>query len=262
MTHELVTYSAADGVATLILNRPEVLNSFTRPMAAEAQAALDRAAGDDAVRAILLTGAGRGFCAGQDLAEAMPAEGAAPPIADIVRGTYNPIVTRLRAIEKPVVAAVNGVAAGAGANIAFACDFVVAAEQASFVQAFAKIGLVPDSGGTFVLPRLVGLARATAMFMLGDKLTAADALSLGLIHRVVPAATLMDEARALATRLAQMPTRALGLTKRLLNASATNDLAAQLELEAVLQAEAGASEDFREGVRAFLEKRAPMFVGR
>lgn len=262
MTHNPVLYSVADGVATLTLNRPEVLNSFTRPMAAAAQAALDRAAADVAVRAILLTGAGRGFCAGQDLAEAMPTEGEAPPIADIVRGTYNPIVTRLRDVPKPVVAAVNGVAAGAGANIAFACDFVLAAEHASFVQAFSKIGLVPDSGGTWVLPRLVGPARATAMFLLGDKVTAAEALSLGLIYRVVPGDALMVEAQALAARLALMPTRALGLTKRLLNASATNDLAAQLELEAQLQAEAGASEDFREGVGAFLEKRKPAFVGR
>jgi 2-(1,2-epoxy-1,2-dihydrophenyl)acetyl-CoA isomerase len=258
-----ITQQVAGGVATIVLDRPEVLNSFNRPMAAALQQALDAAAADDAVRAVLLTGAGRAFCAGQDLAEAMPQDGSpAPPIESIVRGSYNPIVRRLRELEKPVVCAVNGVAAGAGANIALACDFVLAAENASFVQAFSRIGLVPDSGGTFLLPRLVGMARATAMTMLGDKVTAADAYTLGMIYRVVPAASLMDEARALAERLAGMPTRGLGLTKRALNAALANDLAAQLEVEAELQGEAGRTEDYREGVGAFLEKRSPSFQGR
>ena len=258
-----VTCEVADGVATITLVRPEVLNSFNRPMARRLQQALDAAAGEDGIRAVLLTGAGRAFCAGQDLAEAMPPDDSpAPPIETIVRESYNPIVRRLREIEKPVVCAVNGVAAGAGANIALACDFVLAAEQASFVQAFSKIGLIPDSGGTFLLPRLVGLARATALTMLGEKLTAADALALGLIYRVVPGESLLEEARTLARRLAAMPTRGLGLTKRALNAGLTNDLATQLEVEAELQGEAGRTADYREGVGAFLEKRAARFVGR
>jgi 2-(1,2-epoxy-1,2-dihydrophenyl)acetyl-CoA isomerase len=256
MTYQFATYSVEQGVATLVLDRPDVLNSFTRPMAAEVQQALDLAAADAAVRAILLTGAGRGFCAGQDLGEALPGgDVPGPPIEQIVRETYNPIIRRLRAIEKPIVCAVNGVAAGAGANIALACDIVVAADSASFVQAFSRIGLVPDSGGTFFLPRLVGMQRATAMMMLGDKVTANEALALGMIYRVVPLEQLMPMALDLARRLAAMPTRGLGLTKRALNASLANDLDAQLDLEARLQAEAGATDDFREQVAAFLAKR-------
>jgi 2-(1,2-epoxy-1,2-dihydrophenyl)acetyl-CoA isomerase len=232
-------------------------------MAAEVQAALREAAADPAVRAVVLTGAGRGFCAGQDLAEAVPPDGSAPPpIADIVRETYNPVVRALRTLEKPVIGAVNGVAAGAGANLALACDIVLAADTASFVQAFCKIGLVPDTGGTFFLPRVVGFARASALMLLGDKLSAAEAQAMGMIWRVVPAASLLDEASALARRLATQPTRAFALIKRALNASLANDLDAQLELEAELQAEAAATEDFREGVAAFLGKRAPMFSGR
>jgi 2-(1,2-epoxy-1,2-dihydrophenyl)acetyl-CoA isomerase len=263
MDYQYVRYEVADGVATVTLSRPEVLNSFTRPMSAELQDALRRAAEDASVRALLLTGAGRGFCAGQDLAEAVPADGSAPPpIADIVRATYNPVVRAIRTMEKPVVCAVNGVAAGAGANLAIACDIVLAADTASFVQAFAKIGLVPDTGGTFFLPRVVGAARAAALMLLGDKLSAADAQAMGMIWRVVPASQLLDEARALAARLASQPTRAFGLTKRLLNASLQSGLDAQLELEADLQAAAAETEDFREGVAAFLGTRAPVFVGR
>ncbi len=263
MAYEDVRYAIADGVATVTLHRPDVLNSFTRSMAAELQAAL-RDAGENAqVRAVLLTGAGRGFCAGQDLAEAMPGDGsAAPPIADIVRETYNPTVRLLREMEKPVIAAVNGVAAGAGANLALACDIVLAADTASFIQSFSKIGLVPDTAGTFFLPRAVGLPRATALMLLGDKLSAAEAQAMGMIWRVVPAASLLEDATALARRLATQPTRGFGLTKRALNASLANDLEAQLELEAVLQAEAASTEDFREGTAAFLAKRAPHFVGR
>jgi 2-(1,2-epoxy-1,2-dihydrophenyl)acetyl-CoA isomerase len=263
MPFEYVRYDTADGVATVTLNRPEVLNSFTRPMSAELQRALRDAAEDPAVRAVILTGAGRGFCAGQDLAEAVPPDGSPPPpIADIVRQTYNPVVGLLRSMEKPVIGAVNGVAAGAGANLAFACDIVLAADSASFVQAFAKIGLVPDTGGTFMLPRLVGFARASALMMLGDKVPAADAQAMGMIWRVVPAASLMEEATKLARHLATQPTRALGIIKRALNAGLANDLDAQLELEAELQAEAAATEDFREGVAAFLGKRPAAFVGR
>jgi 2-(1,2-epoxy-1,2-dihydrophenyl)acetyl-CoA isomerase len=258
-----VHYASADGVAEITLSRPDVLNSFTMPMARELQALLARSAEDAAVRAVLITGAGRAFCAGQDLAEAVPPDGSpGPPIEEIVRTSYNPLVRAIRELEKPVVCAVNGVAAGAGANLAFACDIVIAADNASFIQAFSKIGLIPDTGGTFVLPRLVGLARATALTFLGDKLSAQEAQAMGLIWRVVERDRLMDEARALAKQLAMQPTRGFALTKRALNASMTSDLEAQLELEANLQAEAGATHDFTEGVAAFMEKRAPRFEGR
>jgi len=263
MNPEHITVSHADGVAEIALNRPTVLNSFNRAMAAELQAALASAAADDAVRAVLLTGAGRAFCAGQDLAEAVPPDGAPrPPIESIVRGSYNPTVRAIRALPKPVVCAVNGVAAGAGANLALACDIVVAADDASFIQAFSKIGLVPDTGGTFFLPRLVGTARATALAMLGEKVTAAEAQAMGMIWRVVPAAALQDEARALARRLATQPTRGLALIKQAMNRSLEQGLDAQLELEADLQAQAAATEDFSEGVAAFQQKRPPRFQGR
>jgi 2-(1,2-epoxy-1,2-dihydrophenyl)acetyl-CoA isomerase len=263
MSYQFIRYEVAEGVAELTLDRPDVLNSFNRLMAAELQGALARAGADAAVRAVLLTGAGRAFCAGQDLAEAMPQDGTVgPPIQDIVRQSYNPLVRAVRGLEKPVVAAVNGVAAGAGANLALACDIVLAADSASFIQAFAKIGLVPDTGGTWVLPRLVGFARATALAMLGEKVSAAEAQAMGMIWRVVPAVALLDEARGLARRLATQPTRGLGMIKRLLNASMTNGLARQLEMEGEVQGEGGGTEDYREGVRAFLEKRQANFVGR
>jgi 2-(1,2-epoxy-1,2-dihydrophenyl)acetyl-CoA isomerase len=263
MPYQFITFEAEQGVATITLNRPDVLNSFIMPMAVELQHALQTAAEDDAIRAVLLTGAGRAFCAGQDLAETAPADGSpAPGISEIVRQSYNPVVRAIRAIEKPVVCAVNGVAAGAGANLALACDLVLAADTASFVQAFSKIGLIPDTGGTFFLPRLVGLARATALAFLGDKLPAADAQAMGMIYRVVEARRLLEEARAIARRLATQPTRGFGLTKRAFNQSLANDLDAQLEVEAELQAEAGRTADFVEGVRAFLEKRQPSFAGR
>jgi 2-(1,2-epoxy-1,2-dihydrophenyl)acetyl-CoA isomerase len=262
MPYEHILYESDQGVATITLNRPDVLNSFNRAMAAEVRQALAHAGADAEVRALLLTGAGRAFCAGQDLAEAMPKEGTAPDLGDIVARGYNPIVRTIRQIDKPVVCAVNGVAAGAGANLSFACDFVLASSDASFIQSFSKIGLVPDTGGTFFLPRLVGLARATALMMLADKVTAADAVAMGLIHRVVDAPKLLEEATAFARQLATRPTRGLGLIKRALNASATNGLDEQLALEAQLQAEAGSTADYREGVKAFLEKRPPVFIGR
>jgi 2-(1,2-epoxy-1,2-dihydrophenyl)acetyl-CoA isomerase len=262
MAFEHILYEAEQGVGTITLNRPDVLNSFNRAMAAEVRQALSHAGSDATVRAVLITGAGRAFCAGQDLAEAMPKEGPAPDLGDIVARGYNPIVRTIRQLDKPVVCAVNGVAAGAGANLAFACDFVLASSEASFIQSFSKIGLVPDTGGTFFLPRLVGMARATALMMLADKVTAQDAVTIGLILRVVEAGKLLDEATALARDLATRPTRGLGLIKRALNASATNGLDEQLALEAQLQAEAGSTADYREGVKAFLEKRAPVFVGR
>lgn len=263
MPHLFLQTESADGVLSITLNRPEVLNSFHAPMAAEMQAVLREAAADDSVRAVLITGAGRGFCAGQDLAEAAPVEGEG--LADLaahVRKVYNPIVLGLRNLEKPVVAAVNGVAAGAGASLALACDFVIAADNASFIQAFSRIGLVPDTGGTFFLPRLVGPARATAMMLLGEKVTAAQALEAGMIYRMAPAADLMAEARKFAAGLAQGATRGFGLTKRLLNASLANDLAAQLELEAELQGAAGRTADYAEGVAAFHAKRPPNFTGK
>ena len=262
MAFEHILYEVDQGVAAITLNRPDVLNSINRAMALEVRQALSAAGADPEARAVLLTGSGRAFCAGQDLAEAMPKDGPAPDLGDIVARGYNPIVRTLRQLDKPVVCAVNGVAAGAGANLSFACDFVIASSDASFIQSFSKLGLVPDTGGTFFLPRLVGMARATALMMLADKVTAQDAVTIGLIHRVVEAGKLMDEATSLARQLATRPTRGLGLIKRALNASATNGLDEQLALEAQLQAEAGSTADYREGVKAFLDKRAPVFVGR
>jgi 2-(1,2-epoxy-1,2-dihydrophenyl)acetyl-CoA isomerase len=262
MPFEHILYDTGQGVATITLNRPDVLNSLNRAMAGEVRQALAQASSDADVRAVLMTGAGRAFCAGQDLAEVTPKEGPAPDLGDIVARGYNPIVRTLRQLDKPVVCAVNGVAAGAGANMAFACDFVLASSDASFIQSFSKIGLVPDTGGTFFLPRLVGMARATALMMLADKVTAQDAVAMGLIHRVVDRDKLLEEATGLARQLATRPTRGLGLIKRALNASATNGLDEQLALEAQLQAEAGSTADYREGVKAFLEKRPPVFIGR
>lgn len=262
MTEQSVLRGVSDGVLTLTMNRPEVLNSCNRPMVAALRDGFAAAAADDGVRAVLLTGAGRAFCAGQDLAEVVPPDGGpAPDIGDVVGG-YNALILAMRNLEKPVVCAVNGVAAGAGANIALACDLVIAAETASFIQAFAKIGLIPDNGGTFFLPRLVGMARATSLTMLGDRVTATQAEQMGMIHRCVPADALMDTATGLARHLATQPTRGLGLIKRALNASLANDLAAQLDVEEELQREAGQTADYLEGVRAFQQKRAARFVGR
>ena len=262
MTEQSVLRGVSDGVLTLTMNRPEVLNSCNRPMVAALRDGFAAAAADDGVRAVLLTGAGRAFCAGQDLAEVVPPDGGpAPDIGDVVGG-YNALILAMRNLEKPVVCAVNGVAAGAGANIALACDLVVAAETASFIQAFAKIGLIPDNGGTFFLPRLIGMARATSLTMLGDRVTATQAEQMGMIYRSVPAATLMETATELARHLATQPTRGLGLIKRALNASLSNDLAAQLDVEEELQREAGQTADYLEGVRAFQQKRAARFVGR
>lgn len=261
MSDRCILFEVQQGVARITLHRPGVLNSINSAMAAELREALSRAAADAEIRAVLLTGTGRGFCAGQDLDEVRPG-GPVTDFGEHVRTVYTPLVLALRSLEKPVVCAVNGVAAGAGANLALACDIVIAAEHASFVQAFAKIGLVPDTGGTFVLPRLVGMARATALTMLGEKISAAQAVEMGLIYRVYPAESLEAEATKLATHLAAQPTVGLGLTKRLLNAAWQNDLATQLELEAEGQAAAGRSADYSEGVAAFLEKRQPVFTGR
>ncbi len=251
-----------DGVLELTLNRPEVLNSFDLAMAQALQVELARAAADPAIRAVLLTGAGRGFCAGQDLSEVLPKDGGAmPDISTVVRASYNPIIRAIRGLEKPVICAVNGTAAGAGANLAFACDLTIAAEEAVFVESFAKLGLIPDTSGTFFVPRLVGPQRATGMFFLAGKVTAAQAKQWGLIWDVVSLTGLLDAARGLATQLAQQATRGFGLTKRAMNASWANSLDEQLELEARCMQEAGRTADYEEGVRAFLEKRAPQYRG-
>jgi 2-(1,2-epoxy-1,2-dihydrophenyl)acetyl-CoA isomerase len=263
MDTDLVLAQVSDGVMTITLNRPDVLNSFNGAMADALLSALRRAADDESVRAVLLTGAGRAFCAGQDLSDVLPVEGKPmPDLGDVVKRQYNPIIRAIRTLEKPVVCAVNGVAAGAGANIAFACDITVAAEDATFIQSFAKIGLIPDSGGTFLLPRLIGTQRAAALTMLGEKLEAGRAKEWGLLYEVVPGSVLLDVSRDIAKRLAAMPTRGLGLTKRAFNAGFSNDLETHLALEEELQREDGRTEDYGEGVRAFVEKRKPNFKGR
>ena len=262
MPNRLVLAELVDGVLVLTLNRPDVLNSFNRAMAAELLTQLARAASDSEVRAILLTGAGRGFCAGQDLQEALPeGDGPMPDISVIVRASYNPIIRAIRSLEKPVICAVNGVAAGAGANLAFACDLTVAAEEATFVESFAKLGLIPDTSGTFFVPRLVGPQRATGMFFLAEKMHAAKALEWGLIWDVVPHAQLHEVALHLARALATGATRGFGLTKRAMNQSFANTLEQQLEVEADAMQEAGRTADYEEGVRAFLEKRKPHYRG-
>jgi 2-(1,2-epoxy-1,2-dihydrophenyl)acetyl-CoA isomerase len=255
-----ILFELESGVANITLNRPDKLNSFNRQMALELIQVLEQCSSNDEVRSILLTGAGRGFCAGQDLSEAI-GEGAYE-IEDIIEKQYNPIIRLIRAIEKPVICAVNGVAAGAGANIAFACDITLAIDSAKFIQSFAQIGLIPDSGGTFFLPRIVGLQLATALMMTGDKITATQAKEFGLIYGVYGEAELMDAATALAGRLAQMPTKALGLTKNALNKSLENTFEEQLELEKKLQKTASQTYDYSEGVNAFLEKRQAIFKGK
>lgn len=257
-----ILFDVGQGVATITLNRPDVLNSFRRSMAAALIGALERVRDDDSLRAVVLTGAGRGFCAGQDLAEAMPQEGQMPDLGDIVRDSYNPVIKAIRSLEKPVICAVNGVAAGAGANLAFACDILFASSNATFIQSFSRIGVIPDSGGTFILPRIVGLHRATVMTMLAEKITAEQAREWGLVYMVTEPDSLMETAVGTARHLATQPTRALGLTKRGFNRSLGVDIGEQLDYEEKLQREAGLTTDYAEGVRAFLAKRAPVFTGR
>lgn len=248
-----------NGVCTIRLNRPEVFNSFNRDMALALQAALDACETDESVRAIVIIGEGKAFCAGQDLAEATDPNG--PALQSIVREHYNPIIERIRSIEKPIIAAVNGVAAGAGANIALACDITFAAKSAGFIQAFSKIGLIPDSGGTFFLPRIIGTQKALALMMTGDRVMAEEAEAMNMIYKAVEDEQLEATVQEFATRLAQMPTRGLGLTKRAVNASFNNSLSEQLSVEETLQTEAGQTYDFKEGVAAFMEKRKPVFRG-
>lgn len=248
-----------NNVLWIRFNRPQVFNSFNQEMAFAVQGALDEAIDDKTIRAIVLTGEGKAFCAGQDLAEATDPNG--PELQSIVAKHYNPIIEKIRAIEKPVIAAVNGVAAGAGANIALACDIVFAGNSASFIQAFSKIGLIPDSGGTFYLPRLIGFQKAMALMMTADKVTADEAEQMNMIYKTVGDELLLETVTTFAEQLAQMPTKGLGLTKRAMNASMTNNLTEQLKLEEQLQTEAGNSYDFNEGTTAFLEKRKPVFKG-
>lgn len=248
-----------NNIAFITLNRPDKLNAFNREMALLLQTHLDECANDASIRCIYITGAGKGFSAGQDLAEVVDPEG--PGMEKILSEHYNPIVTRIRNLPKPVIAAVNGVAAGAGANIALACDIVVATQSASFIQAFSKIGLIPDSGGTYTLPRLIGFQRASALMMLGDKVSATEALQIGMLYKVFSDESFHDESKKIATTLANMPTTALAYIKHALNESAGNDLQTQLSLEDQYQQKAAATNDFKEGVQAFLEKRLPNFKG-
>jgi 2-(1,2-epoxy-1,2-dihydrophenyl)acetyl-CoA isomerase len=247
-------------IAFITLNRPDVFNSFNREMAFLMQDTLDICAKDVNIRAIVITGNGKAFCAGQDIGEITNPE-LNPGFRKILDDHYNPIIKKIRSIEKPIIGAINGVAAGAGANIALACDIVVASENASFIQAFSKIGLIPDSAGTFFLPRLIGIQKATALMMLGDKVTAQEAESLGMIYKYFLADVFEEEVLKMATIVANMPTKALGLTKRLLNQSLTNNFEQQLQLESDLQIEASSTNDYSEGVNAFVEKRKPVFKG-
>jgi 2-(1,2-epoxy-1,2-dihydrophenyl)acetyl-CoA isomerase len=251
------------GVVTLTLNRPERLNALNLALVEALSAAVGRAAADAGCRAVLITGAGRGFCAGADLSNRAFSPGdARPDLGQSLDKGLNPLIRAIRALPKPVVCAVNGPAAGAGANLALACDIVLAAKSAQFLQAFARIGLIPDAGGTFILPRLVGEARARALMMLTDPVGAEQAAAWGMIYRAVDDEVLMGEAQTLAGRLAAGPTHALGLIKRALFASPSNSLDAQLDLERDLQREAGAADEYREGVSAFLEKRPADFAGK
>ena len=248
-------------VAYITLNRPEVFNSFNREMALLLQNTLDTCESNDDVRAIVLSGNGKAFCAGQDLKEIITPE-LNPGFKKILEEHYNPIILRIRNIDKPIIAAVNGVAAGAGANIALACDVVVADERASFIQAFSKIGLIPDSAGTFFLPRLIGFQKASALAMLGDKVNAKEAERLGMIYKYVSSEDFQETIQKLAIKMAQMPTKALGLIKKSLNKSLVNNLEEQLSVEAKYQIESAETDDFNEGVSAFIEKRKPIFKGK
>ena len=261
MSNNSILLKIENNVACITLNRPEVFNSFNREMALSLQSILDDCETNDKVRAIVLTGNGKAFCAGQDLKEVTDPD-LNPGFKKILEEHYNPIITRIRSIKKPIIGAINGVAAGAGANIALACDIVVAHEKVSFIQAFSLIGLIPDSAGTFFLPRLIGFQKAQALAMLGDKISAEEAERLGMIYKMIPLEIFEDDVEKLALKLANMPTKALGMIKELFNKSMTNTLEEQLTLESKLQIEAAQSEDYKEGVAAFIEKRKPNFKGR
>jgi 2-(1,2-epoxy-1,2-dihydrophenyl)acetyl-CoA isomerase len=263
MGGKTILYSETEGIAELVLNRPDSLNSFNTAMHLEVREALETLRNSATARTLLLTGNGRGFCAGQDLGDRAVRGDAAPAdLARTLETQYNPLIRTLRGLPIPVVCAVNGVAAGAGANLALACDLVIAARSAKFIQAFCKVGLLPDSGGTWFLPRLVGEARAKALAMLGTPVTAEEALAMGMIHSVVDDAELAAEARKLCAHLASQPTRALAAIKEAVHASWGNTLDAQLDLERDRQGELGRSNDYKEGVAAFLGKRSPRFTGK
>lgn len=248
-----------NAVAFITLNRPEKYNAFNRSMALMLQEKLDECKENSSIRCVLITGSGKAFSAGQDLDEVVAKDG--PDVTTILEEHYNPVIKKIRSLEKPVVAAVNGVAAGAGANIALSCDIVIAAKSASFIQAFSKIGLIPDSGGTFFLPRLIGWQKASALAMLGDKVDAEDAEKMGMVYKVYDDPQFFENAETLSEKLAKMPTRGLALTKRAFNNSFVNNYEEQLLLEEELQAAAGNTHDYKEGVQAFLEKRKPNFKG-
>lgn len=258
---EELQFSVENGVGTLIMNRPDKFNAVTRDLALGMQQKLEEWSQDPSVRAIVIKGSGKAFCAGQDLNEVMDTENKLD-LSKIVAEHYNPLIKQIRDIEKPVIAAINGVAAGAGANIALACDITIAAESATFIQAFSKIGLIPDSGGTYTLPRLVGYQKAAALMMLGDKVSAADAEKMGMIYKMVSDEQFEAEIKTVSEKLAQMPTKGLGLTKRALNYGLNNSLEKQLDIEEQLQTAAAQTEDYNEGVTAFLEKRKPEFKGK
>lgn len=254
-----ILFEVSGNIGFITLNRPDKLNSFNREMALLMQEALDKCKSDE-VRCVLITGAGKGFCAGQDLAEVADPNG--PHIHTILSEHYNPIVSRIRDLEKPVIAAVNGVAAGAGANIALCSDIVVASMNSSFIQAFSKIGLIPDSGGTHTLPRLIGWQKASAFMMLGEKVSAVEAERLGMIYKVFPSETFMENAKEMAQYLAKMPTLGLAYTKKALKASFTNSFEGQLAFEDEYQQKAAKTLDYQEGVKAFIEKREAIFRGK
>jgi 2-(1,2-epoxy-1,2-dihydrophenyl)acetyl-CoA isomerase len=254
-----IIFETRDQVGCITLNRPEKLNAFNRDMALLLQAKLDECKGNKNIRAVYITGSGKGFSAGQDLAEVVDPAG--PGMKRILSEHYNPIVSRIRKLDKPVICAVNGVAAGAGANIALCCDVVVAAQSASFIQAFSKIGLIPDSGGTYTLPRLIGWQKASAIMMLGDKISAQEAERLGMVYKIFPDETFFDESFTIALQLAKMPTKALAFTKQALNLSFQNNFEEQLHDEDILQQKAAQTYDYKEGVQSFIEKRLAEFKG-
>ena len=260
MENKEILIELKNAVAIIYLHRPQVYNSFNRTMSLELQKALDQCEANQDLRAVIITGYGKAFCAGQDLSEATSVDG--PTIETIINEHYNPIVRRIHNLSKPVVAVVNGVAAGAGANLALCCDIILASEEAVFIQAFSKIGLIPDTGGTYFLPRLIGLQRAMALCMTADKVTASQAMQMGLVYQTYPTDQLQEMALSFANQLAAMPTQALILTKKALRNSFSNSLDEQLNLELKLQIQAAATEDFKEGIEAFLQKRKPNFKGK
>jgi 2-(1,2-epoxy-1,2-dihydrophenyl)acetyl-CoA isomerase len=263
-TFETLIVETADRIRTITMNRPAVYNAFSDQLTYELQDALRDAERDDEAGAIIITGEGKAFCSGQDLAELKEkyVPGQVRHLGEDIRRRYNPIAKRIREMDKPVIAAVNGVAAGAGVGLALACDLRVASDQASFIEVFINVGLVPDTGNTFTLPRIVGLGKALELCFTGDRISAEEALRIGLVNRVVPADTLMEETKKLAARIVALPARGIALTKQLLNQSFDNDLIRQLEVEAACQETASQTEDHLEGVLAFIEKRKPEFKGK